>query len=106
VSGRLDLEAIAPQARVRLVTARVMFAKNDVACPEDFGMVRISAEGFHHYRPLLPGRSVIWGAISVPPDDETQLFRLTRENCRFDITIRQQIRPEDGYSMGHTRLNC
>lgn len=37
VSGRLDLEAIAPQARVRLVTARVMFAKNDVACPRISG---------------------------------------------------------------------
>jgi hypothetical protein len=65
-------------------------------CPEDFGVVRISAAGFHHYRPLLPGRSTVWGAIREPPDDETQLFRLTHENCRFDITIRQQIRREDG----------
>jgi len=109
VSGRLDLEAIAPLGPwTRLVTARVAFAKNDVACPGDFGMVRISAAGFQHYRPLLPGPGQekplrIWGAtiappgaITVPPADDTQLFRLASRDCRFDITIRQQIRREDG----------
>ena len=108
VSGRLDLEAIPPLGPwARLVTARVLFAKNDVACPGDFGMVRISAAGFQHYRPLLPGLGQeqlrIWGAIiappgaiTTPPADDTQLFRLASRDCRFDITIREQIRREDG----------
>jgi hypothetical protein len=108
VSGRIDLEAVAPLGPwARLVTARVLFAENDVACPGDFGMVRISAAGFHHHRPLLPGPGQeplrLWGAIiappgaiTAPPADDTQLFRLASRDCRFDITIRQQIRREDG----------
>jgi hypothetical protein len=108
VSGRLDLEAIAPLGPwARLVTARVLFAENDATCPGDFGMVRFTAAGFQHYRPLLPGAGQkplrIWGAtiappaaITTPPDDDTQLFRLASRDCRFDITIRQQIRREDG----------
>jgi hypothetical protein len=96
VSGRLDLEAIAPLPHVPLVTVRVTFVKDDVACPEDFGLMRISAAGWRHYRPALPWRSRIWGAITTPPDDETQLFRLAAQGCRFDIAIRQQIRREDG----------
>jgi hypothetical protein len=108
VSGRLDLEAVAPLGPwARLVTARVLFAKNDVACPGDFGMVRISAAGFHHHRPLVPGPGPeplrIWGAIiappgaiTAPPADDTQLFRLASRDSRFDITIRQQIRRGDG----------
>ena len=58
--------------------------------------MRITAAGWRHYRPLLPWRSGIWGAITTPPDDETQLFRLAAQGCRFDIAIRQQIRREDG----------
>jgi len=79
VSGRLDLEAIAPLPHARLVTVRVTFVKDDVACPEDFGTMRITAAGWRHYRPLLPWRSGIWGAITTPPDDETQLFRLAAQ---------------------------
>jgi len=96
VSGRLDLEAIAPLPHAQLVAVHVTFVKDDAACPEDFGMMRISAAGWRHNRPLLPRRSLLWGAITTPPDDETQLFRLAAQGCRFDIAIRQQIRREDG----------
>ena len=70
VSGRLDLEAIAPLPHVQMVAVHVTFVKDDVACPEDFGMMRISAAGWRHNRPLLPRRSLLWGAITTPPDDK------------------------------------
>jgi hypothetical protein len=97
VSGRIDLDAIAPVHRV--VMARLVFSKTAaVSCPQDFGILRISPAGIWHHRPLLPGRpAVASGFISNLPNDETHLFRVATPDCRFDIAVRQQILQDDNW---------
>lgn len=99
VSGRIDLDVAAPLAPV--VSVGVDFTTTNVVCPEDVGILRISAAGIRQHRPLRlvrpasPGPTTtifkFAGGWTRPIDDETYLLRITLPDCRFDIAIRQQI---------------
>lgn len=92
-SGRLDLDSMS--ALPQLAAVGILFGKSSATCPEDHAILRMSGGQLRQHQPFP--RKARFDKVEPykPIDDETYRIRISTNDCRVDMDVRQQVRAEN-----------